>query len=61
MGVATGCGLKEIYRFPHIPIIISLYSICTFLQQHPYFFVHLKKCIYVMTRIKNFTTEHQDL
>ena len=27
MGVATGCGCKEVYRFPHT----------TFLQQHPYF------------------------
>ena len=34
MGVATGCGFKEIYRFPHT---IYPYSscICTFLQQHP--------------------------
>ena len=23
MGVATGCGFKEIYRFPHIIIIIT--------------------------------------
>ena len=43
MGVATGCGFKEIYRFPHTTYPYSS-CICTFLQQHPYFFVHLKKC-----------------
>ena len=42
MGVATGCGFKEIYRFPHTTYPYSS-CICTFLQQHPYFFVHLKK------------------
>ena len=39
MGVATGCGFKEIYRFPHTTYSYSS-CICTFLQQHPYFFVH---------------------
>ena len=39
MGVATGCGFKEIYRFPHTTYPYSS-CICTFLQQHPYFFVH---------------------
>ena len=38
MGVATGCGFKEIYRFPHTTYPYSS-CICTFLQQHPYFFV----------------------
>ena len=35
MGVATGCGCKEVYIFPHT---IYPYSscICSFLQQHPY-------------------------
>ena len=34
MGVASGCGCKEVYRF-----LIYPYSscICSFLQQHPYF------------------------
>ena len=41
MGVATGCGFKEIYRFP---LPTPLVYICTFLQQHPYFFVHFLKC-----------------
>ena len=37
MGVATGCGCKEVYRFPHstYPYILLLYLF--FLQQHPYF------------------------
>ena len=42
VGVAsgsTGCGFKEIYRFPHTTYPYS-FCICTFLQQHPYFFVH---------------------
>ena len=38
MGVATGCGFKEIYRFPHTTYPYSS-CICSFLQQHPYFFV----------------------
>ena len=37
MGVATGCGFKEIYRFPHTTYPYSS-CICPFLQQHPYFF-----------------------
>ena len=44
MGVATGCGLKEIYRFPHTTYPYSS-CICTFLQQHPYFFFHFVKMI----------------
>ena len=43
MGVVTGCGFKEIYRFPHTTYPYSS-CICTFLQQHPYFFVHFLKC-----------------
>ena len=31
MGVASGCGCKEVYRFPHFFSVL-------FLQQHPYFF-----------------------
>ena len=41
--VATGCGFKEIYRFPHTTYPYSS-CICTFLQQHPYLFVHFLKC-----------------
>ena len=33
MGVATGCGCKEVYRFPHTYPYSS--CICSFLQQHP--------------------------
>ena len=35
MGVASGCGCKEIYRFSHITYPYSS-CICSFLQ-HPYF------------------------
>ena len=36
MGVASGCGCKEVYRFPHITYPNSS-CIFSFLQQHPYF------------------------
>ena len=37
MGVVTGCGCKEVHRFPHstYPYSSCIYS---FLKQHPYFF-----------------------
>ena len=35
MGVASWCGCKEVYRFPHITYPYSS-CICSFLQQHPY-------------------------
>ena len=41
VGVASGCGCKEVYRFPHITYPYSS-CICTFLQQHPYFCSFLK-------------------
>ena len=51
MGVATGCGCKEVYRFPHTTYPYSS-CICSFLQQHPYF-LFIKKnvfrsCIYIL-------------
>ena len=39
VGGIYGCGFKEIYRFPHTTYPYSS-CICTFLQQHPYFFFH---------------------
>ena len=36
MGVSSGCGCKEVYRFSHITYPYSS-CICSFLQQHPYF------------------------
>ena len=35
-GCSSGCGCKEVYRFPHITYPYSS-CICSFLQQHPYF------------------------
>ena len=52
MGVATGCGFKEIYRFPHTTYPYSS-CICTFLQQHPYFFVHF------VYRSRNIHNKHE--
>ena len=42
IGVVSGGCCKEVYRFPHN--ITYPYSTCisSFLQQHPYFFVHFK-------------------
>ena len=42
MGVATGCGCKEAYRFPHTTYPYSS-CICSFLQQHPYILFIKKK------------------
>ena len=41
MGVATGCGCKEVYKFPHITYPYSS-CICSLLQQHPYFLLIFK-------------------
>ena len=32
--MSSGCGCKEVYRFPHITYPYSS-CICSFLQQHP--------------------------
>ena len=45
MGVATGCGCKEIYRFPHTTYPTPLVSV-HFLQQHPYFLFIKKKMFF---------------
>ena len=42
MGVATGCGCKEVYRFPHTTYPYSS-CICSCSQQHLYFLVIKKK------------------
>ena len=41
MGVATGCGFKEIYRFPHTTYPYSS-CICTFCSSIPTFLFILK-------------------
>ena len=43
VGVASGCGCKEVYRFPHTTYPYSS-CICSFLQQHPYFLFFLFLC-----------------
>ena len=40
LGVATGCGCKEVYRFPHTTYPYSS-CIFSFLQQHPYYFLFI--------------------
>ena len=46
MSVASGCGCKEVYRLPnnyYLSLYIYSSCICSFWQQHPYFFCSLKK------------------
>ena len=49
MGVATGCGCKEVYRFPHTTYPYSS-CICSFLQQHPYF-LFIFKILFVLVPV----------
>ena len=42
--MSSGCGCKEVYRFPHITYPYSS-CICSFLQQHPYF-LFIKKNVF---------------
>ena len=42
MGVASGCGCKEVYRFPNITYPYSS-CICSFFAAASLLFVHLKK------------------
>ena len=66
MGVASGCGFKELYKFPHITYPYSS-CICSFLQQHPYF-LFIFKMFFVLVPvlfcntflcIKSFTTQYK--
>ena len=47
MGEGSGCGCKEVYRFPHITYPYSS-CICSFLQQHPYFLLIFLKMFFVV-------------
>ena len=49
MGVVSGCGCKEVYRFPHITYPYSS-CICSFLKQHPYF-CSFKKMFFVLVPV----------
>ena len=67
MGVTTGCGCKEVYRFPHIYYLSLL--LCSFLQQHPYFcsfkkmFFVLVPVLFVITLyvLNNFFTQYKHI
>ena len=50
VSVSTGCGCKEVYRFPHTTYPYSS-CICSFLQQHPYFLLKKKKMFFVILRV----------
>ena len=49
MGVATGCGCKEVYRIPYTTYPYSS-CICSFLQQHPTF-CSFKKMFFVLVLV----------
>ena len=52
MGVATGCGCKDIiiiYIFPNTTYLYSsCIRFCSFLQQHPYFLFILKCFLFLV-------------
>ena len=61
MGVATGCGCKEVYRFPHTTYPYSS-CICSFLQQHPYFlfiFLNVFSSLYNYIVISRYSYKHR--
>ena len=68
MGVATGCGCKEVYRFPHTTYPYSS-CICSFLQQLPTFCSFLKMffvlvpVLFVITFyvLNNFFTQYKHI
>ena len=52
MGVTSGCGFKEVYRFPHITYPYSS-LICFFLQQLPYFLLMKKNVFKYIPAVKS--------
>ena len=50
MGVATGCGCKEVYRFPHTTYPLLLLYLF-FFTAASLLFVHLKKKIFVLVPV----------
>ena len=53
MGVATGCGCKEVYRFPHTTYPYSS-CICSFFTAASYFLlIKKKKIIFVIVLFGN--------
>ena len=50
MGVATGCGCNEVYRFLHSTYPYSS-RICCFLQQYPTTFCSFKKTFFVLVPV----------
>ena len=52
MGVATGFGCKEVYRFPHTTYLYSSCSYLFFFTAASLLFFHKKKCFSFFTNIK---------
>ena len=63
--MSSGCGCKEVYRFPHITYPYSS-SICSFLQQHPYFLFIFKMFfvlvpVYFCNLFNNFFAQYKQI
>ena len=44
MGVATGCGFKEVYRFPHTTYLVSV-LFCSSIPTFFFFYYVFRSCI----------------
>ena len=52
MGVATGCGCKEVYRFPHTTYIPLILLYLLFFAAASLLFVHFKNVFHSFRRKK---------
>ena len=60
MGVATGRGCKEVYRFPHTTYPYFSCSYLFFLQQYPYSLFILKMFFVILTIIESVDSISRD-
>ena len=56
--MSSGCGCKEVYRFPHITYLYS--CICSFFVAHPYF-LFIFKNVFRSCRILHSSTINMGL
>ena len=60
MGVTTGCGCKEVYRFPHTTPLVSV-IFCTFCSFKKMFFVLVPVlfCVITFYVLNNFFAQYK--
>ena len=51
MGVASGCGCKEVYRFPHITYYLSLLLMYLFFFAAASYFLFIFKMFFVLVLV----------